>query len=80
MIGKGSYAVVKSGQCKRTSQRVAIKVYDKIKLHDPMKKKNVQREVEILSQLDHPNVIKLVKTIDTGNAVCATTTQLSLLS
>ena len=41
VIGKGSYAVVKSGLSKVDNQRVAIKVYDKIKLHDPMKKKNV---------------------------------------
>jgi serine/threonine protein kinase len=64
VIGKGSYAVVKSALCNANQQRVAIKVYDKVKLHDPMKKKNVQREIAILSKLGHPNIITLIRTIE----------------
>lgn len=46
--GKGSYAVVKLATQISTGEQVAIKFYDKIKLFDPQKKKNVQREIAIL--------------------------------
>ena len=32
-----------------------------------MKQKNVQREINILTKLNHPNIIKLYKVIDTNN-------------
>jgi serine/threonine protein kinase len=66
VIGKGSYAIVKSAQCQETKKKVAIKIYDKLKLHDPMKKKNVEREISIINKIDHPNIVKLIKTVDTS--------------
>lgn len=38
---------------KMSGIKVAIKTYEKIKLQDPMKLKNVQREINILSKLRH---------------------------
>ena len=35
----------------------ALKVYDKYKLCDAMKRKAVQREIAVLKKVDHPNVI-----------------------
>lgn len=29
-----------------------------------MRKQNIQREVNILQQLDHPNIIKLIEVVD----------------
>ena len=52
-IGKGSYAIVKVATEKSTQQKVAIKTYDKIKLLDPQKKKNLDREISILKKLKH---------------------------
>lgn len=40
-LGQGSYAVVKLGVDTITSSKVAIKIYEKIKLIDPQKKKNI---------------------------------------
>jgi len=34
-----------------------------------MKKKNVEREISIVKKLDHPNVVKLIRTVDTNSQV-----------
>jgi len=62
-IGKGSYAIVKVATERLTTKKVAIKTYDKIKLLDPQKKKNLDREISILQRLNHENIVKLYKTI-----------------
>jgi MAP/microtubule affinity-regulating kinase len=63
-IGKGAYAIVKEAIHKTTGEKVAIKVYDKLTLLNPHRKKNVTREVQILQKLSHKNVVKLYETID----------------
>jgi hypothetical protein len=50
---------------KLTQQKYALKVYEKYKLTDPMKKKAVQREITVLKKIDHANFIKLIELIDT---------------
>ena len=42
---------------------VAIKIYDKKKMN-AMLQKNLEREVDILNQLKHPNIINLYHTIE----------------
>ena len=44
-IGKGSYAIVKLAKDLETGEEVAIKIYDKSKLIDNLKKNNVKREI-----------------------------------
>ena len=68
-IGTGSYASVKLGIDKSTNRKVAIKIYDKFKLLDPQKRKNVQREIAILEKMNHPCIIKLVETIENQKTV-----------
>mmetsp|Transcript_36688 Transcript_36688/g.26721 ORF Transcript_36688/g.26721 Transcript_36688/m.26721 type:complete len:81 (+) Transcript_36688:297-539(+) len=41
-----------------------MKIYDKYKLNDPMKRKAAQREIVVLKKLNHTNVIKLLDLID----------------
>jgi len=65
IIGQGSYAVVRLATDKNTNEKVAIKTYEKFKLNDVHKRKNVKREISILETLEHPNIIKLHKTIET---------------
>jgi serine/threonine protein kinase len=48
---------------------VALKIYDKNKLLDPVKQSNVIREVHILESLNHPNIVKIYDCLDTGNKV-----------
>lgn len=46
--------------CKKTSQPLAIKTYKKRKL-SPLNRCQVAREIHIHAQLDHPNIIALVR-------------------
>lgn len=45
---------------------MAIKTYEKSKLQDPQKRKNVSREMKILSKLRHTNIIKLHQAAETA--------------
>jgi len=65
-IGQGAYAVVRHATHIATNKKVAFKTYEKIKLLDPNRKKNVMREIDILGMLDHKNIVKLYETIDTA--------------
>lgn len=42
-LGHGAYATVKIATWKQSSEKFAIKIYDKFKLVDPQRKKSVQR-------------------------------------
>lgn len=63
-IGKGAYAIVKEAIHKATGEKVAIKVYNKLTLLNPHRKKNVTREIQILQKLSHKNIVKLHESID----------------
>lgn len=65
-IGQGAYAVVRTAVKRATSSKFAVKTYEKTKLMDPHRKRSVQREIEILGQLRHQNIVKLFETIDTS--------------
>lgn len=69
ILGKGSYAIVRLGVENNSSEKVAIKTYEKYKLFDPQKKKNVQREISILQKITHPNIIHLIKIIESPRTV-----------
>ena len=62
-LGRGSFAVVHAGVHKETGERVAIKIFDKSAL-DEDDEIALQSEVDILSQLDHPNAVKLIEIFD----------------
>lgn len=62
-IGQGAYATVKLSVHKATNAQVAIKVYDKAKMMEPHRRRNLLREVEILRKLDHPNCVKMLAAI-----------------
>lgn len=69
VLGQGSYAVVKLAVEKNTGRKVAIKTYEKYKLLDPRKMKNVRREISLLECMDHPNVIKMHQHFETPKQV-----------
>lgn len=79
-LGQGNYAQVKSAIHKDTGFKVAIKIYDKLKLHSNQQvKKSVSREIKLLSALcntertsgeqvfsrGHENIMRLFDAIDT---------------
>jgi serine/threonine protein kinase len=59
-IGTGNASTVWYAFCKKTSAPLAIKTYKKRKL-SPLNRCQVAREINIHAQLDHPNVIALVR-------------------
>jgi len=63
VLGEGSFAVVRKGIKKTSNEEFAIKIIDKTTLEsdDQMA---LQTEVEILSQIDHPNIVKLYEIYD----------------
>ena len=63
--GEGSYATVKLIEEIETNKLYAMKVYEKNKISDSIRRKNVRREIEILHLLNHPNIIKINHVIDT---------------
>lgn len=46
-----------------------MKIYDKMRLNDPMKKRSVSREITLMSKLDHPNIVKFYESIDTNKTI-----------
>ncbi len=56
------------GVHKDTGERVAIKIFDKTSL-DEDDEISLQSEVDILSQLDHPNAVKLIEIFDEQNNI-----------
>lgn len=43
-----------------------MKIYEKYKLADPMKRKAAQREITVLKRLHNPSIIRLHDLIDTS--------------
>ncbi|CAG9330524.1 unnamed protein product [Blepharisma stoltei] len=62
-LGQGAYAIVKQAVDKQTKMQVAIKSYDKSKLTQPHRRRNLRREIQIMQKLDHPHIVKLHKAI-----------------
>jgi len=65
-LGSGNFAVVKKATKKGSDEQqipkeVAIKIIDKAKVEDM---NDITREIEIMSMIDHPNVIKLYEIYD----------------
>jgi serine/threonine protein kinase len=55
-LGKGAFAVVKRAVHRQNGKKYAIKCIDRRSLGDD-EENNLQLEVEILSGIDHPNVV-----------------------
>uniref|UniRef100_A0A8R1TWR7 MAP/microtubule affinity-regulating kinase 3 n=1 Tax=Onchocerca volvulus TaxID=6282 RepID=A0A8R1TWR7_ONCVO len=67
-IGKGNFAKVKLAKHIPTGIEVAIKIIDKTALN-PGSLHKLFREVKIMKQLDHPNIVKLYQVMETENTL-----------
>ncbi len=61
-IGHGNFSVCKLAQHIESRERVAIKCIEKKSL-DSYHLARLNREIEIMRSLDHPNITKLVKVL-----------------
>ncbi len=57
-IGKGQFSVVYKAKCKQSSEIVALKKIQIFEMLDAKARYDCIKEIQLLQQLDHPNVIK----------------------
>lgn len=60
VLGEGSFGKVRIANHVLTDERVAIK---QIKIENPSTRAMIEREISILNQLHHPNIIKVYAVI-----------------
>ena len=68
-IGKGSFATVKRVKNRATGEKFACKVMSKKKMNEE-DKVAMQTEIEILKQVDHPNIVKLLDVFEDERHYC----------
>ncbi len=60
-LGSGTFSIVKLGIHRITQKKVAIKILDKNKIESKDDLDRIIREIQILTEMDHQNVIKVFK-------------------
>lgn len=68
-LGRGTFGKVKQGIHLPTGEKVAIKIIDKKSIEDEDDEIRIQREVEIMKKVRHPNIIYLYEIIETAEHV-----------
>ncbi|KAJ6247844.1 serine/threonine-protein kinase dclk3 [Anaeramoeba flamelloides] len=66
-VGDGTFSVVRKAQHKFTNKTYAVKILKKSQLDN--QKQLIANEIEILGNLDHPNVIKMKEIFDTPKKI-----------
>lgn len=64
-LGEGTFGKVKLGIHNVTGEKVAVKVLEKSRIVDVSDVERVTREIHILKQIRHPNLIQLYEIIET---------------
>jgi len=68
-LGEGAFGTVRLGTNKQTGEKVAIKILEKIKMVNFDDKKRLEREINILKKIHHPNIVKLFCVIETERQI-----------
>ena len=69
ILGKGAYGLVRLVTNKINNEKYAMKIYDKSKLDSNSKINSVFREIEILKNSNHKNIVKLIEVINTKKQI-----------
>jgi len=67
-LGRGTFAIVQRAYHRQTGKSYAVKIINRDSLGSD-DEQSLQLEVEILNQLDHPNVVRLVEIFDEGEVI-----------
>ena len=63
-IGEGSYAKVKSAYSDKLQKKVAMKIINRKKAPKDFREKFLPRELKIMKNVSHPNVIKMFEILE----------------
>ncbi|XP_054827636.1 serine/threonine-protein kinase 36 [Eublepharis macularius] len=72
VIGEGSFGRVYKGRRKYSAQVVALKFIPKVG-RSQKELKNLQREIEIMRELHHPNIVQMLDSFETDKEVVVVT-------
>jgi len=64
VIGEGTFATVRLAVNKQTGEQVAIKIMEKNKIIQMEDKERIEREIKVLKNLRHPNIVHLYSVIE----------------
>ena len=64
VVGEGTFATVRLAINKQTKEQVAIKIMDKSKLVQKADKIRLEREIKVLKNLRHPNIVHLYSVVE----------------
>jgi len=68
LLGKGAYGSVKLGEHNSTGEKVAIKIIDKRTQKTEKAQLRIRREIEILKNIKHPNLMECYGTFETDKS------------
>ena len=68
-LGEGGFGSVRLGINKQTGEKVAIKILEKSKLTRYEDRIRINREIEILKKVKHPNIVQLYSVIQTDKQI-----------
>ena len=68
-LGKGAYAEVRLVINKVSREKFAMKIYEKSKINNELKKKCVKKEIEIMKKINHKNFAKFIEVVDTEKQI-----------
>ena len=69
VIGEGTFATVRLAVNKQTGEKVAIKIMDKNKIIQKEDKIRIEREIKVLKNLRHPNIVHLYSVVQTDEKI-----------
>ena len=69
MIGQGSYAHVRRAKHRGSGEYVAVKIVSKKKMNIE-DLQALETEIELMKQIDHPNIIKLYDVYEDKSHIC----------
>ena len=69
VIGEGTFATVRLAINKQTGEKVAIKIMEKSKIVHQEDRVRIEREIKVLKNLRHPNIVHLYSVIKTEEKI-----------
>ena len=69
VIGEGTFATVRLAINKQTGEEVAIKIMEKSRIVQKEDKIRIDREIKVLKNLRHPNIVHLYSVIQTEEKI-----------